>query len=164
MFRPLLVLLAVVSLCVAVSTTAFAADNVRHDTLSGMEEGSMNLSPALASCVGYGGTITEERRYTYRVTEIVDGPRAGDVHVTGVVQGSFTIQPYPGGEGTTYTGQYREHATFNMTGEHQVISFQLPARATGIDGTALRFLLHGHATVANGQVKVEFDKLMCTKP
>ena len=163
MFRPVFVLLAVVSLCVAVSPTVFAADNVRHSTLSGTEEGSMNLSPALAACVGYAGTITEQRRYTYRVTEVVDGPRAGDVHVTGVVQAAFTIQPHTSGEGTIYTGQYREHATFTMTGDQQVISFQFPARATGADGTALRFLLHGHVTVAHGAVKVEFDKLTCVK-
>ena len=168
MFRYLSIVCGLVSLLSLTAAQTLAADNVVHYSLSFSEAGSMPLPPELAACVGYSGSIYEERAYALRVTEFVAGPNEGSVQLTGTIAGSFTIAPDPGVAGPTYRGSYREKVNLvgtSLDGPYRVVSFTLPATATGTSGATLKFLLRGHAvfnlSAPTGEPKALVDKFTC---
>ncbi len=119
-----------------------------------------------AACVGYAGTIYEKRSYDVMVTEFVDGPNQGMVHLTGVIMGEFTIEPEAGTPGTSYTGTYREKVVLTGTSldSPEVSSFILPVTAIGSDGSTLKFLLRGHGVVGqDGEIKVLKFQFNCIR-
>jgi hypothetical protein len=147
-------------------TTAVAAEHVIHYTLAFYEESVGPIDDA-ESCIGYTGTIIERRDLVAHVTEHIAGPRQGEIHLVGVVDATFTIAPDPGIDGPVYEGSYREKIVLQGSSldEPDVVSFILPASATGSDGSKLKFLLHGHAVMgADGEVKLEFQKFSCIQP
>jgi hypothetical protein len=77
MFHRIGALIAVISLLALVAPSTLAAGNVIHYQFVEFEPSSMPLDDELAACVGYSGVVNEERAYDVRVTEFVDGPRAG---------------------------------------------------------------------------------------
>ncbi len=127
----------------------------------------MELSDEGAKCVGYSGTIYEERNYDIRVTEFVEGSNAGRVHLTGSITGPFTIAPHESDAGPVYQGTIREKISFSGTSfdDPLVFTFLVHATATGSNGSSLKFLYHGHGVIGhNSEVKLEFDKVHCIQP
>jgi hypothetical protein len=158
------VLVAAISLLVLAAPTALAAGNVIHYQFLEFEQSSMPLDDEVAACVGYSGVIHEDRTYDVRVTEFVDGPRAGRVHLTGFVFGDFTIEPDDPDAGPVYQGNYREKVTFIGTSfdDPIVFSFSLPVTASGADGSQLKFLMHGHGVIGpNGEPRNLVFKFNC---
>lgn len=152
MYRQLFVSLAVMGALLLVATPTMAASPpIDRYNLSFFEESTMPLED-LEECVGYTGTIWEQRNYDVQVTEFVDGPRQGRIHLTGEVLGEFSITPDEE-DGPTYTGGYREKITFIGTSfdDPLIAAFSLPASAVGSDGSSLRFLMHGHIVVSQDQ-------------
>ena len=98
MYRRMSILFAALSLLMSTAVGTLAADNVVHYPMAFSEESTMPLDDA-AACVGYAGTIYEKRSYDVMVTEFVDGPNQGMVHLTGVIVGEFTIAPEAGAVG-----------------------------------------------------------------
>ena len=165
MYRRMSILFAALSLLMSTAVGTLAADNVVHYPMEFSEESTMPLDDA-ATCVGYAGTIYEKRSYDVMVTEFVDGPNQGMVHVTGAIMGEFTITPEAGAAGPTYTGSYGEKVVLTGTSldSPRVSSFILPATATGADGSTLKFLLHGHGVAGpDGTVKLENFRFTCIR-
>ena len=165
MFRRMSILFAAFGLLMSTAAGAVATDNVVRYPIAFSEESTMPLDDA-AACVGYAGTIYEKRSYDVVVTEFVDGPNQGMVHLTGVIMGEFTIVPEAGAAGPTYTGTYREKVVLTGTSldSPEVSSFILPATATGSDGSTLKFLLHGHGVVGpDGAIKLEKFLFTCIR-
>ena len=164
MFRRISIVLAVLILLMTTASSVLARGNVEHYPIAFSEESTMAVEPDVAACVGYAGTIYEQRSYDLRVTEFVDGPNQGMVHLTGVIMGEFIITPLEGEQGPSYTGSYREKVTLTGTSldAPQVSSFTLPATATGSDGSALKFLMRGHGVVGqDGEIKVMKFQFNC---
>jgi hypothetical protein len=143
------VAIAAISLLVFAAPTALAARNIVHYQFDESEQSSMPLDDELAACVGYSGIGHEDRTYDVRITEFVDGPRAGRVHLTGFVFGDFTIDPDDPNAGPVYEGSYREKITFIGTSfdDPLVFSFSLPVTASSTDGSQVKFLMHGHGVI-----------------
>ena len=166
MFRRMSILFAALSLLMSTGAGALAADNVVRYPIAFSEESTMALDTDVAACVGYAGTIYEKRSYDVVVTEFVDGPNQGMLHLTGVIMGEFTIVPEAGAAGPSYTGSYREKVVLRGTSldSPEVSSFILPATATGADGSTLKFLLHGHGVVGpDGTIKLENFQFTCIR-
>lgn len=167
MIRRTIATLAVLGLLLAAAPGALAADNVVHYQISFYEESSLELSEEGTACAGYEGTLHEQRTYDIRVTEFVDGPRAGDVHLTGFVTGPFSMTPHDPADGPVYEGAIREKLSFSGTSldDPLVVTFVVHATATGSDGSALKLVYHGHGVISrDGDVKAEFDKVHCIQP
>lgn len=166
MFRRISILFAALSLMASAASSVLAADNVAHYPIAFSEESAMSLDPEVSACVGYAGTIYEQRTYDVRITEFVDGPNQGMVHLTGVIMGAFTIAPAEGEPEPSYTGSYREKVTLIGTSldSPEVFSFTLPASATGSDGSTLKFLLRGHGvTGQDGKIKLLKFQFNCIR-
>ncbi len=166
MFRRISILFAALGLLMSTASGALARGNVIHYPIAFSEESTMELEPEGAACVGYAGTIYEERSYDLQVTEFVDGPNQGMVHLTGVIMGEFSIAPLAGEPGPIYTGSYREKVTLMGTSldSPRVSSFTLPASATGSDGSALKFLMRGHVVVGqDGEIKSMKYQFTCVR-
>ncbi|CAN5674709.1 hypothetical protein BH24CHL1_BH24CHL1_06580 [soil metagenome] len=167
MIRHTIAIVAVLAALLVSAPSVLAAQHVIHYRLTFSEESSLTLSEEIASCVGYEGMIHEERLYDVRVTEFVDGPRAGNVYLTGVVSGPFTIEPHDPEAGPVYQGAIREKISFSGTSfdDPLVFTFLVHATATGSNGSSIKFLYHGHGVIGrNGEVKLEFDKVHCIQP
>lgn len=166
MLRRTIVFVALLTLLLVTAHGALAASPVVHYQLSFFEESIGELSDDGAACVGYSGTIQEQRTYDIRVAKFVAGPRAGDVHLTGLVTGPFSITPHEPEAVPVYEGAIREKISFSGTslGDPLVFTFVVHATATGSDGSALKLVYHGHGVISReGDVKVEFDKFHCVR-
>ncbi len=165
MYRRMSILFAALSLLMSTAVGTLAADNVVHYPMAFSEESTMPLDDA-AACVGYAGTIYEKRSYDVMVTEFVDGPNQGMVHLRGVIMGEFTIAPEAGAAGPGYTGTYRDKVVLTGTSldSPEVSSFILPVTAIGSDGSTLKFLLRGHGVVGqDGEIKVLKFQFNCIR-
>ncbi len=164
MFRKISFLFIVLSLVSTTASSILAAGNVVHYPIAFSEESTMAVEPDVSACAGYAGTIYEKRAYDLRVTEFVDAPNQGMVHLTGTIMGEFTIMPVAGDAGPSYAGSYREKVTLMGTSldSPEVFSFTLPATATGSDGSTLRFLMRGHGVAgADGEIKLMKFQFTC---
>lgn len=164
MFRRMFVIVAILAAILVSAPGVMAAKNVAHYQLVFSEESLMELSDEGAECAGYSGTISEERNYDIRVTEFVDGPNSGRVHLSGFVTGPFTVAPHDPDDGPVYTGTISEKITFSGMSfdDPLVVSFIVRGTATGSDGSVLKLLYHGHGVYnQGGEVKIEFDKFTC---
>jgi hypothetical protein len=164
MTRQIIATVAAVFLLAVTATNTLAASNLIHFQLVEHEESVMVLSGDFAACVGYSGTMYEDRNYDVRVTEFVSGPRTGDVHLTGSVTGLMIITPDDPEAGPVYTGDVREKVVFRGTSldDPLGVAFVLHVRLTGSDGSSLRILYHGHGTAGrDGKVRLHFDRLHC---
>ncbi len=163
MLRQMIALVTGLSLVFVIVSPTLAADTISRDRWIGYEESSMPIDD-MEGCLSYTGSITERRSYDYRITEFVSGPNQGNVHLVGVVEATFTISPDDGADGPVFEGSYREKV--NLVGPSldtpRVVSYSLPASATGSDGSRLKFLLHGHVVMTrDGEPKLEFEEVVC---
>ncbi len=63
MFRRMSILFAAFSLLISMAPSVVAADNVVRYQIAFSEESTMAVEPVVAACVGYAGTIYENRTY-----------------------------------------------------------------------------------------------------
>jgi len=160
------ILFAAFSLLISTASSVVAADNVVRYQIAFSEESTMAVEPDVSACVGYAGTIYENRTYDVWVTEFVEGPKQGMVHLTGTVTGAFTITPEAGNSSPSYTGSYREKVTLSgmSLDSPEVFSFLLPAIATGSDGSTLQFLMRGHGVADDdGEIKLMKFQFTCIR-
>lgn len=164
MTRQIVAVVAALALLTVTATGGLAAGNVIHYHYLDYEESSMELGDDLAACVGYSGTLNEERTYDLRVTEFVGGPRAGEVQLNGFVTGPIAIVPDDPDAGPLYTGTMREKIVFRGAGfdDPQVFTFVVHANLSGSDGSRLKITYHGHGVFdRDGEPKTYFDRLGC---
>ncbi|MEO6715529.1 MAG: hypothetical protein ABIM89_19180 [Mycobacteriales bacterium] len=101
------------------------------------------------ACLGYAGQIYEDRHGQYNLTLHTQGANTDALHVEGTVDARFVISPIAG-EGTVYTGTYREHSAgnFKVIGGEDVpfpaASYMIQGSGTGDDGSTIRFTSGGH--------------------
>jgi hypothetical protein len=112
--------------------------------------------PSANPCTGDLGTLTITYNGVFHVTEFADG----HYHVTGTQTGTFDFdtadptKPDYSGRVTVWFGENGNVNGFNGT-------FTLNGRATGTDGSTLRFHQTSHITIVGSDVVVQFDKLGC---
>ena len=152
-------------IALAVPATAHGAVDKRTFTEDSTGVTPMDAENGLAACVGYTGTVYEDRRGVWKVTV---GKR--DAHVEGEVHARFRIAPPPGQPGPVYEGTYVEQDVGRLLPSededlpHPKLQFQLRAHAVGSDGSTLRFHNLGQVRVdlRTGEIVRDRSTLTCS--
>lgn len=118
-------------------------------------------------CVPWAGTFHEMRSGEVKLVTVNSGPRAGEVHVNGVIAGFIEYIP----DDTalpTYSGTYREKLNGVLLelsfedDQSRIAQFRLRSRLAGTDGSSLRLAMSGKLTLnGNGNVVVDWFSFTC---
>lgn len=118
-------------------------------------------------CVPWAGSFREVRSGEITLVTVSSGPRAGEVHVNGVIDGYAEFVPDDGSL-PTYAGFYREKLAGVLVGlgsdeePERVMQFRLRGVLDGTDGSTLTLVMSGKVTVtAKGEVVVDRFRFTC---
>lgn len=118
-------------------------------------------------CVPWAGSFREVRSGQIKLVTISSGPRAGEVHLNGVIDGYAEFVPDDGSL-PTYAGTYREKLAGVLVGlgsdeeQERVLQFRLRGALDGTDGSTLTLVMSGKVTVtAKGDVVVARFRFTC---
>ena len=118
-------------------------------------------------CVPWAGAIHEVRSGEVNLVTVSSGPHAGEVHLTGAVDGFIEFIPVDASL-PTYSGSYREKFAaflyeFSFDSDAERISqFHLRGVLRGTDGSTLTAVMSGKVTInANGAVQVDRFEFTC---
>jgi hypothetical protein len=115
-----------------------------------------DIVPSVNPCTGDPGTLTVTFNGVFHVTQFDDG----HYHVTGTQTGTFVFdtadptKPDFSGHVTLWFGENGNPNGFNGT-------FTFQVKATGSDGSTIRFHQTSHITIVGSDVVVQFDKMSC---
>jgi len=167
MMKHLLSALALAALPIAVVVPASAAP-ATHDVLVQDYEASEAFAAGEQEpCVPWAGRVHEVRSGQIKLVTIGSGPRAGEVHVNGVIAGLIEYMPDEASL-PTYTGTYREK--FNIVlpefsfddDQARIAQFRLRSQLAGTDGSTLQLAMSGKVTRnGNGDVVVDRFSFTC---
>ena len=118
-------------------------------------------------CVPWAGAVHEVRSGEVKLVTISSGPHAGEVHLTGAVDGFIEFIPVDASL-PTYSGSYREkfaaylyELSFDSDAE-RISQFHLRGALHGTDGSSLTAVMSGKVTInANGAVQVDRFEATC---
>ena len=139
---------------------AFAGNNVVHRTITDEFTQTFPIGPE-AECFGVeqGTPITAEIKSDLKVTEFVDGPQAGRLHIRGQFTGEQTIDA----DGGEITGSFVNYQNVITTSDDTVFKRVVKISSTALDGSEIEVLVHVHTIVQDGDVKLEIAKFNCIK-
>lgn len=154
----------------ALATTALAAlalpanAGAQHSVYVEEYDDTWTMAADENSCGPWPATMHEVRSGRYRIVEAPGGQVDGEMHVNGVVDGWFALDPDSDGPLPTYVGTYREKANgifFGDDGE-RVGQYRLRSVASADDGSTLKLVLKGKLTVnAKGRVTSQREVSSC---
>jgi len=158
--RKLPIVLVASILLFAFTIPAFAGNNVVHSTVTDEFTQTFPLG-AEAECFGVepGTLVTAEITPDLKVTEFVDGPQAGRLHIRGQFTGDQTIHA----DGGVITGSFVNHQNVITTSDDTVFKRVVKISSTALDGSEIKVLVHVHTIVQDGDVKLEIAKFNCIK-
>jgi hypothetical protein len=151
-------LLIVILFVLAVAPPSEAAERVEHRTQIVPFNETVMLEGEEAVCFEGADELILTGTDVYRITEVISGPNTGSMHIKFKSEGTFHALT---GDTTIATGTLR--ATLNVKTHRGTrhLNFSEMLIGTTVDGEPVKYMLHTHFTLRDGELTRAIVKPNC---